>query len=167
MLRGAGARRLRRLQQLELVHGDADNAGKHVIGADLDVATRSTADYLKQLVAVVGLWQRAAITFEGNFQRAVAAKDKQSVSTALDAFTNANETFATKLSKLSPPTSAQSKQDDLVGKVRQLGSDLKDAKSAFDQTDASALQSIGAKLKSDTQALVQSAAALGRAVRGG
>ncbi len=134
--------------------------------ATLGVANGSTADYLKSLVAIVGPWQRSAISFEGNFQRAVAAKDKQQVSTALDAFRTANDTFATKLSNLSPPTSAQSQQDDLVTKVRQLGSDLKDATTAFDQTDASALQSIDAKIKSDTQALVQSAAALGRAVRG-
>ncbi len=131
------------------------------------VATGGTAAYLKQLVTVIGPWQKAALAFEGNFQRAIAAKNTQLVTTTLDAFTSANDTFATKLSKLQPPGGAQTQQDDLVSKVRQLGSDLKDAKTAFAQTNAAALRSVDAKIKSDTQALVQSAAALGQAVRGG
>ena len=135
--------------------------------ATLGVSDNSTAAYLKQLVAVVGPWQQSAISFEGKFQQAVAARNKTLVTGTLDSFTNANETFATKLSNLQPPSSAKSQQDDLVSKVRQLGNDLKTAKSAFEQTNAQALQTVDAKIKSDTQALVQSAAALGHAVRGG
>lgn len=146
----------------------ATSTGSATTGsATLGVATGSSAAYLKQLVQVVGPWQQAAIAFEGNFQRAVAAQNKQLVATTLDSFTSANETFASNLSKLTPPGNATGQQADLVKKVRQLGSDLKDAKAAFAQTNASALQSIDAKIKADTQALVQSAAALGQAVRSG
>ena len=69
------------------------------------------------------------------------------------------------LSKLAPPASAQGEQDDLVKRVKQLSSDLETAKTAFEQMNTAVLQSVNAKIKSDTQALIQSAAALGQAVR--
>lgn len=112
-------------------------------------------------------WQLAALSFQTNFNRAVTARDKARVTQVIETFRAANDTFATKLSKLSPPATAQGQQDDLVTKVKQLGSDLEAAKSAFDHTDTAALQAADTKIKSDTQALIQSAAALGQAVRTG
>ncbi len=66
-----------------------------------------------------------------------------------------------------PPADAQGEQDDLVKRVKQLGGDLETAKTAFEQTNTAALQSANTQIKSDTQALIQSAAALGQAVRSG
>ena len=125
----------------------------------------SAAAYVQQLLPVIKPWQVAALTFQADFTRAVTAHDKARVTQVIETFRTANDTFATRLSKLSPPATAQGEQDDLVKKVKQLGSDLETAKSAFDQTNTAALQSADAKIKSDTQALIQSAAALGQAVR--
>ncbi len=124
----------------------------------------SAAAYVQQLLPVIKPWQVAALTFQADFTRAVTAHDKARVTQVIETFRTANGTFATRLSKLSPPATAQGEQDDLVKKVKQLGSDLETAKSAFDQTNTAALQSADAKIKSDTQALIQSAAALGQAV---
>ena len=121
--------------------------------------------YVEQLLPVIRPWQKAALTFQTDFTRAASAQDKAKVVDVVDTFRSANDTFASKLSKLAPPASARGEQDDLVKRVKQLSSDLETAKTAFEQMNTAVLQSVNTKIKSDTQALIQSAAALGQAVR--
>jgi len=144
------------------VAGCGGSSAPSTAGSTTNAAQTSTTDtfafgtgndagtYVQQLLPVIRPWQKAALEFPTDFTRAVSAQDKAKVVDVVDTFRSANDTFASKLSKLAPPASAQGEQDDLVKRVKQLSSDLETAKT---------------KIKSDTQALIQSAAALGQAVR--
>lgn len=135
--------------------------------ATLGVGVGDTSAYLLGLTTVARPWQRAARTFQSDYQHAIAAQDQGLLSSALSAFIGANTAFVGRLSKLTPPAGIKPDQDDLVSKVKQLNADLTSAKGAIERSDVAALQTLNGKIAADTRALVNSASSLGQIVNTG